>query len=801
MAQKPYIEVCGVKWANGNLQYDAINAGNESFQENWKLSPNQWSVFHYDKNETSYDASSTDKQVDLFTWGVCGNWDFRNNASIYSTARNVDISSRLFIDANCTTETSDFGTAKYGDIAFWASNGQYRLPTVEEISLLVNEASFQYGFYLVDNSIKVYGYLFTSPNPTRITNNNERQLTDSDLENGLFLPMGGEGYNGRNTIESINSKVSYWSSTVELYPQAIHLNHENNKPTLAIYNSYNGHWPSDFRMIRPVYVGKKQNGNTNGSIKGQGTIDDPYLIGNKEQLKWFADKLLESYSISGRLTADIVFNENVLDEYGNLNGDGSNFEQWPCREIHGRFYGGGHTISGLYINNDEEYQALFRGCTYVDSLGIIDSYIKGRRHVAGFAAWLGSMGGAGYMSDCYFEGVVIASQDKAGGLVAHMGHGYEGGIPNKIINCYNKGKVSGYNHVGGICGSAYSLTSTNSDYISNCYNAGSISASWTDCGAICGYADHANGTKVSANASNCYYLEGTCTKLGQGYMGTAKSLDSFKDGSVCALLNNNGGKFKQRKGIDTYPILFGKTIEKYLTDDVEYENLDENVYDFIHYTRNFSNTCWQALYIPFSMSYDDWKNDFDIAYINSIHQYDRNDDGAIDETTMEIVKIKSGYLIPNTPYLIKAKTTGKKTLSVSGATLYKAEENSIDCRTTIAEYTFTGTYSTIPASTLIANNYYAMGGGSLIITDGTSDLKPFRWYMKIDARSPMYNVSLDAKTITINVLGEDEETTGISQLQITNDELPVYNLNGRRVNEKSLKPGIYVKNGKKVIIK
>ena len=178
-----------------------------------------------------------------------------------------------------------------------------------------------------------------------------------------------------------------------------------------------------------------------------------------------------------------------------------------------------------------------------------------------------------------------------------------------------------------------------------------------------------------------------------------------------------------------------------------------------------------------------------------------DDDGVIDKTTMDVVKIKSGNLIPNTPYLIKAKTTGEKTLSASGVTLHKAEENSIDCRTTIAEYTFTGTYTTIPASTLIANNYYAMGGGSLIITDGTSDLKPYRWYMKIDARNPMYNVSLDAKTITINVLNEESETTGVEELRIVNDKSPVYDINGRKVNDKNLKPGIYIKNGKKFVVK
>ena len=222
----------------------------------------------------------------------------------------------------------------------------------------------------------------------------------------------------------------------------------------------------------------------------------------------------------------------------------------------------------------------------------------------------------------------------------------------------------------------------------------------------------------------------------------------------------------------------------------------------ISYTRNFSNTKWQALYIPFSLRYDDWKDDFEVAYINGIRQYDKNDDGAIDETIMDIIKIKDGELIPNTPYLIKAKSVGEKTFSLTGATLFPAEENSIDCRTTIAEYTFTGTYSTIPSATLIANQYYAMGGGELIISDGSNDLKPYRWYMRIDARSPMYNtISNAAKAITINVIGEESETTGIRQLQMTNDKSPVYDLNGRRVSENSLEPGMYIKNGKKVIIR
>ena len=221
-----------------------------------------------------------------------------------------------------------------------------------------------------------------------------------------------------------------------------------------------------------------------------------------------------------------------------------------------------------------------------------------------------------------------------------------------------------------------------------------------------------------------------------------------------------------------------------LTDGTPYNNNSQLNGCKISYTRTFNNTSWQALYIPFSLSYDDWKDDFDVAYINGIRQLDKDDNGTIDETIMDIIKIKSGSTVPNTPYLIKAKKTGEKTLSVSNATLYAAEEKSIDCRTTIVEYTFTGTYNTIPSATMIANNYYAMGGGELIQSDGSNDLKPYRWYMKAESRNSSYNANNAAKTITINVIDdEEEETTGVrelfasspaSQFQITNEELPVY---------------------------
>ena len=253
--------------------------------------------------------------------------------------------------------------------------------------------------------------------------------------------------------------------------------------------------------------------------------------------------------------------------------------------------------------------------------------------------------------------------------------------------------------------------------------------------------------------------------------------------------------------IQAIPPISLKDNEAY-TQDSQVDGVD------VSYTRNFTNTNWQALYLPFSLKYEDWKDDFEIAYINAISQEDNNDDGKIDKTVLEFVKITGGSTAPNTPYLIRAKKTGEKTISVENTTVYPAEKNSIDCSTTTATFTFTGTYNDISSYlSLMVNTFYVIDGDKLSRATISKHPKAFQWYMTIKSRNDDYAEydSNTAKEITISVL-DDEEATGIRQMQMTNDELPVYNssvydMNGRKINENSLKPGMYIKNGRKIIIK
>ena len=231
------------------------------------------------------------------------------------------------------------------------------------------------------------------------------------------------------------------------------------------------------------------------------------------------------------------------------------------------------------------------------------------------------------------------------------------------------------------------------------------------------------------------------------------------------------------------------------TQDSQIDGMD------IYYTRSFANTNWQALYLPFSLNYEDWKDDFEVAYINTVRQYDDNGDGRADRTILEAVKKNSGSTAPNTPYLIRAKTAGEKTFFVENATLYPAENNSVDCSTTTARFTFTGIYKE-KSFGLSASNYYAINQGRLTALSAWLPVPPYRWYMSVRTRSSVYDTSGWgwAKEISISVVGE-EETAGVADIQHLSPDTQIFDINGRKVSEKDLKPGIYVKNGKKFVVK
>ena len=235
-----------------------------------------------------------------------------------------------------------------------------------------------------------------------------------------------------------------------------------------------------------------------------------------------------------------------------------------------------------------------------------------------------------------------------------------------------------------------------------------------------------------------------------------------------------------------------------IVDGQTFDNNDDRVVGEISYTRTFTNTAWQSLYVPFEIPVtEELLADFEVADLNDIRQYDRDDDGVKDETVVEAFKVKSGAtLAANYPYLIRAKEVGEKTITVTDATLYATEEVSIDCSSVHEKFTFTGTYSRKASDELAGCYALCDGVWQPLAADAT--LGAFRVYLRIESRDS--NIA-PARAIRMHVVGEDG-ATDIDELESNaNNQQPavVYDLQGRRITNVDNLKGVYIVNGKKVV--
>lgn len=232
----------------------------------------------------------------------------------------------------------------------------------------------------------------------------------------------------------------------------------------------------------------------------------------------------------------------------------------------------------------------------------------------------------------------------------------------------------------------------------------------------------------------------------------------------------------------------------------------------IDYIRNYTHTDWQALYIPFDVAYDDICEEYDVAALNNFHQFDDDEDGTFDRTVLEVLKLKAGATIAaNTPYVIRAKSVGEKTITVTNTYLKAVAENTLDCSSVRYLYTFHGTYNGVSGEEMFNNGYYAFADGTLCrAASAATSLGGYRWYVSVEDRTGSAP-SLIALPAHIKIVVKEEEggaETGINDINADSSDneqiINVYDLNGRLVAKRtadldSLPKGVYIVNGKKVI--
>ncbi|MBF1640251.1 hypothetical protein [Prevotella sp.] len=277
----PYIEIGGVKWGKYNLQYSTGTKVN-GWVDGYHLAKNPWDYYTTEtiadplaKTKMTLGAyDPNDVKFDHFRWGdieYAYNYDSSQNRTYWTTTSDI----QGVISSN----------KKYGDLAAYASNNKWKLPSATDFNNLMKATAEYIGYFVDDNGNKIYGILFDPnvPNtlkgkvvdknnqslgssnsavPIRPVENKLRQFTKSDFENALFFPMAGVygDYNGY--LDKVGSQGGYWTSTSNpngtqasaFQPQYMtngaHIEVSPGKTSSAMLAKY------FMYSIRPIYVGQ-----------------------------------------------------------------------------------------------------------------------------------------------------------------------------------------------------------------------------------------------------------------------------------------------------------------------------------------------------------------------------------------------------------------------------------------------------------------------------------------------------------------------------------------------------------------
>lgn len=175
--------------------------------------------------------------------------------------------------------------------------------------------------------------------------------------------------------------------------------------------------------------------NVDDTPKGEGTLEKPYEIENKNHLYWFVAlvngtlaNVAQNQSACAKLMKDITVNEDLLTK---LKDDGTikdevtdDVYRWTPigtdnKQFLGTFDGNNFAVCGLYIYSLSTYQGLFGYCGKdeantgtIKNVVVKDSYIKGSNNVGGVCGY--NVGGT--ISNCYNTGIVKATGSFVGGV-------------------------------------------------------------------------------------------------------------------------------------------------------------------------------------------------------------------------------------------------------------------------------------------------------------------------------------------------------------------------------------------------
>lgn len=206
--------------------------------------------------------------------------------------------------------------------------------------------------------------------------------------------------------------------------------------------------------------------------------------------------------------------------------------------------------------------------------------------------------------------------------------------------------------------------------------------------------------------------------------------------------------------------------------------------------RTMAKGVWNTICLPFDLTSKQIPTVFGEGV--KVAQLDDTSTG----TTLKFVDMTNTGIEASVPYLIKptidAPADGYK---FEGVEITEAAVNPTKVKTAGGLY-FNGVYNMVDATTEVASGYNAafLGKGNTVFgaKQGTN-MKGFRAYFAIPN-------SVKASELRVVIDGTATSIKNINS-EVVESNAPVYNLQGQRVDGNNLTPGIYVKAGKKFVVK
>lgn len=208
---------------------------------------------------------------------------------------------------------------------------------------------------------------------------------------------------------------------------------------------------------------------------------------------------------------------------------------------------------------------------------------------------------------------------------------------------------------------------------------------------------------------------------------------------------------------------------------------------------------WSTICLPFDMGEEQVKqifgNDVRLADFST---YDtQKEGGKVVGLTVNFVDVDvSEGLYGNWPYLIKTSkdiTEFATTATVVPDDVLAEYDNGKTGRQRKVFGKFIGTYE---ANTVVPENSLFLSGNKFYYSTGKTKMKAFRAYFTLnDVLADMGNASARIS------MSFNDEATAISDATRLSDNGAYYSLDGRKLDKRPVRKGVYIRNGKKNVIK